>query len=111
MKSFAHRLGATLFSSLLIYVPGVPVANAPVRTQSCSFRRRAPLNPKQPITSPASLSKRSAHAKRGSSCGSASSYNRVRWFRAGDARKQEAGSEKLDLAQVLIDDKHARVVP
>ena len=34
MRSFAKRLGATLVSSLLIYVPGVPVANAPVKTQA-----------------------------------------------------------------------------
>lgn len=34
MRSFARRLGVSLLSSLLIYVPGVPVANAPVKTQA-----------------------------------------------------------------------------
>jgi len=34
MRSFARRLGASFLSSLLIYVPGVPVANAPVKTQA-----------------------------------------------------------------------------
>ncbi len=43
MRSFARRLGASLLSSLLIYVPGVPVANAPVKAQATKTAQNAGL--------------------------------------------------------------------
>ncbi len=49
MRSFARRLGASLLSSLLIYVPGVPVANAPVKTQAPRTAQHARQQTKAPV--------------------------------------------------------------
>jgi hypothetical protein len=49
MRSFARRLGVSLLSSLLIYVPGVPVANAPVKTQTLRPAQHARQHANPPV--------------------------------------------------------------
>ena len=66
MRSFTRQLGASLLPSLLLYVPGAPVANAPVKALATKTAQNARLQANPPVNCrPVRARQRSDRMRRG----------------------------------------------